>query len=142
MQLRAMASAGTSTERLVARVIASPSKLSYDLLQIDRGTKDGVVAGSPVYTGLDTVVGVVVHTANNYAFVDLFTTPGFETTAYIVGPNVFATLEGVGGGIARVKLPQGIPIAEEQLVILPGVSSGVYGEIILLTDSAIFNTEL
>jgi cell shape-determining protein MreC len=130
MQLRAMANAGTSTERLVARVVSNPTKLGYDLLQIDRGTSDGVMAGAPVYIGLDTVVGVVVQVTETYSFVDLFTSPDFETTAYIIGPNVFAVLEGIGGGIARVRLPQGVLIAEKQLVILPGISNGVYGEIV------------
>lgn len=130
MQLRAMAKAGATENRLVARVLARPGQLSYDLLQIDKGKKDGVVVGAPVYTGLDTVVGVVVHAADTYAFIDLFTSPGFKSTAYIFGPNVFSPIEGMGGGIARVKLPQGVPIREGQLVILPGVSSGIYGEIV------------
>jgi cell shape-determining protein MreC len=130
MQLRSMARAGREEERLVARVLARPDYLAYDLLQIDKGTLDGVVVGAPVYTGVDSVIGLVVHTTPRYAFVDLFTSPGFESTAYIFGPNVFAPIEGLGGGVARVKLPQGVAIAEGQLVILPGVSNGVYGEIV------------
>lgn len=59
----------------------------------------------------------------------MFTSPGFESTAFIFGPNVFSPIEGIGGGVARVRLPQGVSIREGQLVILPGVSSGVYGEI-------------
>jgi cell shape-determining protein MreC len=134
MQLRAMAKAGAVENRLVARVLARPGQLSYDLLQIDKGTNDGVVLGAPVYTGLDSVVGIVVHTAPTYAFVDLFTSPGFESTAFIFGPNVFSPIEGMGGGVARVKLPQGVLIREGQLVILPGISSGIYGEIIAVQN--------
>ncbi|OGG67313.1 hypothetical protein A3I99_03760 [Candidatus Kaiserbacteria bacterium RIFCSPLOWO2_02_FULL_45_11b] len=130
MQLRSMARAGGEEQRLVARVLARPDYLAYDLLQIDKGTSDGVVVGAPVYTGVDSIVGLVVHATTEYAFVDLFTSPGFESTAYIFGPNVFAPIEGIGGGVARVKLPQGVFITEGQLVILPGVSSGVYGEIV------------
>lgn len=130
MQLRSMARAGGEEERLVARVLARPDYLAYDLLQIDKGTSDGVVVGAPVYTGVDSIVGLIVHATPKYAFVDLFTSPGFESTAYIFGPNVFAPIEGVGGGVARVKLPQGVPITPGQLVILPGVSNGVYGEIV------------
>lgn len=134
MQLRSMARAGGEEERLVARVLARPDYLAYDLLQIDKGTSDGVVVGAPVYTGVDSIVGLVVHTTTHYAFVDLFTSPGFESTAYIFGPNVFAPIEGIGGGVARVKLPQGVPITEGQLVILPGVSNGVYGEIVAVQN--------
>jgi len=134
MQLRSMARVGGEEERLVARVLARPDYLAYDLLQIDKGSLDGILVGAPVYTGVDSVVGLVVHTTPHYAFVDLFTSPGFLSTAYIFGPNVFAPIEGIGGGVARVKLPQGVPIAEGQLVILPGVSNGVYGEIVSIVN--------
>ena len=130
MQLRALANVSSSSDRLVARVIARPNSLAYDLMQIDRGSDHGVSVGVPVYSGLDSVVGVVVEVSSKYSFVELFTTPGFESTAYVIGPNVFSTLEGMGGGVARVKLPQGVPLAVGQLVLLPGVSSGVYGEIV------------
>ena len=111
-------------------MIARPNSLAYDLMQIDRGSDHGITVGVPVYSGLDTVVGVVVEVSAKYSFVELFTTPGFESTAYIIGPNVFSNLEGVGGGVARVKLPQGVPLDVGQLVLMPGVSNGVYGEII------------
>ncbi len=130
MQLRSLANVSSSSDRLVARVIARPNSLAYDLMQIDRGSDHGVAVGVPVYSGLDSVVGVVVEVASKYAFVELFTTPGFESTAYVIGPNVFSTLEGMGGGVARVKLPQGVPLSVGQLVLLPGVSNGVYGEIV------------
>ena len=130
MQLRALANVSSSSDRLVARVIARPDSLAYDLMQIDRGSDHGVVVGVPVYSGLDSVVGVVVEVSNKYSFVELFTTPGFHSTAYVIGPNVFSTLEGMGGGVARVKLPQGVPLSVGQLVLLPGVSNGVYGEIV------------
>lgn len=130
MQLRALAGVSTSSERLVARVVARPNSLAYDLMQIDRGSDSGVMVGSPVYSGLDSVIGVVVQVTAKYSFIELFTTPGFESTAYIIGPNAFSVLEGMGGGVARVKLPQGVPISVGQLVLLPGVTSGVYGEIV------------
>lgn len=130
MQLRTAAQVSTSTNRIAARVLAQPTKLSYDLLQIDQGSDSGVVVGAPVFLGVDTVIGVVVEVAESYSFVELVTTPGFTATAYLVGPNVFATIEGIGGGVARVKVPQGIPLREGNLVLLPSVSSGVYGEVV------------
>lgn len=129
MQLRALTGVGTSSPRLVARVIARPNSLAYDFLQIDRGTNHGVVVGATVFSGIDTVLGVVTHVFPEYAFIELFTTAGFESTAYILGLNVFASIEGVGGGIARVKLPQGVSLSVGQLVLLPSISGGVYGEI-------------
>jgi cell shape-determining protein MreC len=130
MQLRSIGNAGNSENKIIAQVLARPDKLAYDLLQIDKGAIDGVVEGAPVYTGVDSVVGMVVSVKDTYSFVDLFTSPGFESTAFIFGPNVFSPIEGMGGGVARVRLPQGVAIAVGQLVILPGVSSSVYGEIV------------
>ncbi len=129
MQLRALTNVGTTTDRVIARVIARPNSLAYDYLQIDRGSNHGLVVGAPVYSGLDTVIGIVIQVAPEYSFIELVSTPGFESTAYVIGPNVFSTLEGVGGGIARVRLPQGVSLSIGQLVLLPGVTSGVYGEI-------------
>ncbi len=134
MQLRTLLTMATSSPRIAARVIAQPSRLNYDLLQINQGSQAGVTVGAPVFVGLDSVVGVVVHVAPTYAFVDLVTTPGFLASAYVVGPNTFAQLEGVGGGVARVRVPQGILLALGNLVLLPSVSGGIYGEIVAIEN--------
>ena len=116
-------------ERTLAAVIARPSELPFDLLQIDRGSNQGIEVGAPVFVGKDTVLGLVVYTAPEYAFVELITTPGFEATAFISGPNVAVGLEGVGGGVARVRVPQGMPLTTGQLVYLPSVEPGLFGRI-------------
>lgn len=115
--------------RIAAAVIARPTELPYDLLQIDRGENDGVHVGAPVYIGADNVIGVIVTTAPNYAFAQLFTTPGFSATAFISGANVMTTLDGYGSGVARVRVPQGIPLAVGNLVHVPSLEPGVFGRI-------------
>lgn len=115
--------------RIAAAVIARPTELPYDLLQIDKGANDGVKEGAPVYVGIDNVIGVVSHVTPTYAFIQLFTTPGFVVTAFISGADVIATMEGYGSGIARVRVPQGIPLAVGNLVHLPGINPGVFGRI-------------
>ncbi len=135
MQLRAALDRSTTTERIMARVIAQPSRLNYDRLQIDQGSDAGVVVGAPVFYGFDTVIGSVVFVAREYALVDLVTSPGFTATAYILGPNTFAPLEGMGGGVARVKVPQGIGVRTGNIVLFPSVDSGVYGEIVSVENA-------
>ncbi len=115
--------------RIAAAVIARPTELPYDLLQIDKGSNDGIKEGAPVYIGVDNVIGVVSHVTPTYAFIQLFTTPGFTVTAFISGADVVATMEGYGGGIARVRVPQGIPLAVGNLVYIPGINPGVFGRI-------------
>lgn len=115
--------------RIAAGVIARPDTLPYDFLQIDRGSEDGIEVGAPVFVGTDIVVGLVVHTSTHYSFVELFTTPGFSATIFLSGPDVVATMYGMGGGVARVSLPQGIPLQIGNLVLIPSVEPGVFGRI-------------
>jgi len=110
-------------------VIARPDALPYDFLQIDRGSADGVEVGAPVFVGTDIVIGLVTHTAAQYSFVELFTTPGFEATIFLSGPDVVAKMSGMGGGVARVSLPQGISMQIGNLVHVPSVEPGVFGQI-------------
>ena len=128
-QLRDLLGAGPDDKRIVAAVVARPGELPYDLIQIDRGSQDGIVVGAPVYTGSDTVIGVVVQVAPRYAFIQSFTSPGFSATAFISGADVIATLQGHGGGVARVRVPQGVSIEVGNLVHTPSLTPGVFGRI-------------
>lgn len=117
-------------DRIAARVLERPNRLPYDVLQIDRGSRDGVVVDAPVFYGADQVVGFVFYTAPQYSLVTLVTTPRQIATAYVLGPNIYTTAEGVGGGMLRVRVPQGVGVDIGDLVILPAVSSGLFGEIV------------
>ena len=119
-----------STDRIAARILARPNQLPYDVIQLDRGRVDGVVLHAPVFYGVDQVIGFISHVARDYAFVTLVTSPGKTATAYVVGPNIYTTTEGVGNGMLRVRVPQGVALEIGNLVILPAVSSGVFGEIV------------
>lgn len=127
-RLRGLLSIDEDT-RVAAGVIARPDTLPYDLLQIDRGHNHGIEIGAPVFIGHDSVIGLIVHTADKYSFVQLITSPGFTATAFIDGPNIIAPLEGMGGGIARVRIPQGIPMTIGNVIHLPSVDPGTFGRI-------------
>jgi hypothetical protein len=116
-------------ERTLAVVVAKPADLPYDLLQIDQGSRAGIAVGSPVYIGGDSVIGLVSDVYPNHSFVTLLTTPDFLATVFLSGANVTATLEGLGGGVARVKIPQGISMQIGDLVHVPSIQPGLYGQI-------------
>ncbi len=116
-------------ERIAARVVARPGDLPYDLIQIDQGSRSKISEQALVYAGKDKVIGIVSFVALDYSLVTLFTSPGAEMTAFISGPDVIATVEGVGGGVARVKVPQGIPLTVGNLVYVPSIQPGVFGRI-------------
>lgn len=127
--LKNLMRAGTPT-RILASVIARPSSLPYDMIQLDQGSEDGVVLDAPVFIGYDQVVGLVTHVEERYSFATLVSSPGFTSTVYILGPNIYTPAVGMGGGVLRVRVPQGIPLEVGNLVILPSVDSGVFGEIV------------
>lgn len=116
-------------DRIGAAVIGRPSALPYDVIVLDKGSKDGVVADTPVYVGSNQVVGFVAAAFTHTSVVTLATTPGFSSTVYIYGPDIYTTAEGMGGGTLRVNVPQGIELASGNLVVLPSFTSGIYGEI-------------
>lgn len=118
-----------SSKRTAAAVVARPSDLPYDLLEIDQGWESGIKEGAAVYVGTDQFIGVVTQVARTHSFVELLTSPGFEATVFIEGPDVVATLEGYGGGVARVKVPQGIALTVGDLVHVLSIEPGVYGRI-------------
>lgn len=132
-QLRRLLSATTS-QRIAATVIARPDQLPYDVLQIDQGTAAGITVGAPVYLNDEEVIGLVSEVYPNTALVTLVTTPGFSTTAYVGQSDVFALVEGLGGGVARVSVPQGIPLRVGSLVYLPSIQPGVFGRIVSIEN--------
>jgi len=133
-QFRAMLEA-VPEERIVARVVGRPSNLPYDVLMLDRGQAEGVLLDSPVFVGSDQVIGYVARVYEHTALVTLVTTAGFAGTAYIIGPNIYTYTEGVGGGMMRVRVPQGIPLRVGDPVILPAIDSGVYGQVVEVVSS-------
>ncbi len=117
------------SERILAGVIARPNQLPYDVLMLDQGRVDGIVEGAPVYIGNQTVIGYVQSTTRHTALVTLVTTPGFSSTVFVFGPDIYTTAVGMGGGQLRIGVPQGIELNEGDLVIVPAVTSGVYGAV-------------
>ncbi len=116
-------------KRIVAGIIGRPNKLPYDVLVIDKGSEDGILEGAPIFIGSNTVIGVTRKVFAKSSVVELVTSPGFTASVYIFGPNIYTNAQGMGGGQMRVGVPQGIALHEGDLVILPSVSSGIYGSI-------------
>jgi cell shape-determining protein MreC len=116
-------------KRLLTRVVARPPFLPYDRIQIDKGSEDGVVVGAPVYAGHDIVVGSVMAVGERHAFVMLVSSPGFLSTVYVPAVTLAATMEGVGGGVSRIRFPQGVRIDPGAIVVLLAYDSGIYGTV-------------
>ena len=119
----------SATDLIMAGVIGLPGDLPYDSVIIDRGREDGIQPGAIVFSGPRKAIGMVEKVMAKSSLVVLVTTPGVESTVYILGPNIYTTAVGEGGGVLRVSVPQGITLAVGQSVIVPGLSGGVFGTI-------------
>jgi cell shape-determining protein MreC len=116
--------------RIVAAVLAQPNQTPYDTLLIARGADDDVAEGAFVYLEGDIAIGEIIQVYADSALVRLVTSPGVRTSAYVFGPDLFVEAEGMGGGVLRIGMPQGVPLAVGNVVVLPGASAGAYGEIV------------
>lgn len=134
-RLRSLLGATTSY-RIGAGVIGRPPEVPYDVVIIDKGSVDGVSKHAPVYIGREQVIGMVAETFPRSSVVILATSPGVESTVFIYGPHIYTKAVGAGGGQLRVSVPQGVPIAEGNLVVIPTFETGVYGTVNLVESVA------
>lgn len=134
-ELRELAGA-VPEARVLARVIGRPGTLPYDIVMLDRGKAHGIIENAPVFLGADQVIGFVSKVNEKTSFVTLVTTPGFSSSAYVIGPNIYTFAEGMGSGILRVRVPQGIMLRTGDMVLLPAIDSGVYGVISYIETSS------
>ncbi len=121
-------------EHIAAGVIARPPFSPYDSFVLDRGTADGITEGAIVYHTSDYVIGYVRHAYTKSSVVALFSSPGIESTVYVYGPNIYATAYGEGGGVIRISVPQGVNLAEGNVVVLPTLDTGILGTISSVTS--------
>lgn len=127
-ELRALVGA-TEVPTVTASVTARPPFSPYDTVLIDRGADDGIVSSAPVYYGSGMALGYVRVVYQHHALITLFSSPNVQSTVYVFGPDIFTTAYGEGGGVIRLSIPQGIKIAEGDLVTLPSLSGGVLGTV-------------
>jgi len=133
VRLRSLLGATTS-QRIAATVIGRPDELPFDVLQIDQGSAVVIEVGAPVYANNEDVLGVVSAVYPRSALVTLFTTAGLTTTAYLGEADRLVRVEGLGGGSARVLVPQGIPLRVNSLVYIPSIQPGVLGRIVAVEN--------
>lgn len=127
-ELRALLG-NTREKQIVAGVTGYPPYTPYDTLILDHGSDVGIQVYAPVFLGAGRAIGYVRSVTQNGALVTLFSSPGVETTVYMYGPNIFAHAHGVGGGVVRIDVPQGIALTKGDVVILPSLDSGTLGTV-------------
>lgn len=112
-----------------AGVLLPPSYTPYDTLLIDKGRADGMMKHARVYGAHQQVIGTIERVYPRVSLVVLASAPKVESTAYILGPNIFVSTHGQGGGILKAVVPQEVPVSVGDRVVLPGLDFGIYGTV-------------
>jgi len=124
---------------ILAYVLVKPGQTPYDQLIIDAGTSLGIAVGDLVAVEGSVVIGEVTEVFYDSAKVELYSTPN-KSLLVLIGPNsIQANALGVGAGNFRVKLPKETDIKEGDSIVIPSISSNVFG-VVEKIDTAEANT--
>src|SRR5215211_3643297 len=119
------------TDPVTARVIGRSPTVWYSSVTIDKGSSDGVHVGDPVVAALG-LAGKVTQTTPNTAQVTLVTDADSAVTARIVPSGATGVVEPDVGDPRDLQLDyleRGTEIAEGQMVVTAGFSTGNLGSI-------------
>ncbi len=123
---------GTRTDALpgiVAGVLARPPVSPYDVLIVDQGTAQGVVAGARVQGPGGMPLGVVESATESSARVLLYSTPAQETESWIGETRIPVTLVGEGAGSMSADVARDAGIAAGDLVYMMGPGALAIGTV-------------
>ena len=126
IDLKARLLRNAERKTVLAAVLMRPPGIPYDTLVIDAGGASGVAAGDFVSAGGSALIGRVSEVYEASARVVLFSAPGEEHEALLSladGTVVPLVLLGLGGGALSSKVPAGTPVALQDKVIIPSITS-------------------
>ncbi len=124
---------------IVASVLLRPPQTIYDTLIIDAGSTNGVKKDMLVQSSEGVVLGTVVNVFDTTSVIELFSSHGRETVVHIGKEQIEMIAKGRGGGNFEAEAPRTIPIAEGDIVVLPGFSPKTFAvveEIIMRPSDA------
>ena len=114
---------------IIAGVLARPPLTPYDVLIVNRGTRDGVAPGLLVYAKGGVPVGTVADADQNSARVALFSSSDRTTDAWVGEDRIPATLSGEGAGAFFSLVPRESEIGAGDLVYLSGGGARAIGTV-------------
>ncbi len=109
-----------SDSNILGGVLARPPQSPYDTMVVSVGSKDGVVVGAIVYATGGIPIGTIRSVAPHTATIELLSTAGRTTDAWIGADRTAISLYGLGGGTFGATLPKSVPISVGDIVYVPG----------------------
>ena len=123
--------------RIVASILAVPSRSPYDTLIVDAGTAEGVTQDDEVFAG-GTIIGTIGAALTHTAIVELFSTPRRKTPVTILHGEVAIPVEAVGEGnggfSATVPTEAGVSVGDT--IFMAGIHPSFFAEIAVVDGSA------
>lgn len=117
-----------SDSGLLAGVRARPPVSPYDVLVLDIGSGAGVADGMVAYA-LGVPVGTVAQVNGSSARVLLYSAPERITEGWIGESRNPVTLIGIGSGAFEADVARELPVAEGELVYVPGSGAVPIGRV-------------
>ncbi|MEK7478011.1 MAG: rod shape-determining protein MreC [Patescibacteria group bacterium] len=121
---------------IIAKVLAKPNQLPYDILLLDIGTNQAreLKVGQLIFLNQNTILGQIAYVSSNLTKAKLYSTSG-ETIPVVIGDKkVPAVAGGQGNGNFSLSLPRGVVIKVGDLV-----KTSLIGDYLLGTVSKIYN---
>jgi len=115
----------SGVDTTLARVTDPTGNFDDFTVDIDRGSRDGLLVGMPAVTGAG-LVGKVVEVEADRSQVELITEAGFGLGVRIIGPGDIALARGVGRG-EHLEAAEGVADGSRILQGMSVVTSGIEG---------------
>jgi len=112
---------------VLASILVKPPQTPYDLLTIDIGEDYQVKVGDKVTANSNVYIGEVSEVYPHSSKVTLYSTPGMKLSVVLGASSVTAEAVGIGGGNFNIFLPREIEVKEEDVIVIPAITSNVFG---------------
>lgn len=129
---------------VLASVLVKPPQTPYDMLIIDIGDDYGLKIGDKVIANANIYIGEVSEVNARSAKVTLYSTPGRKMSVVLGLNSVTVEAVGIGGGNFNIFLPREVEVKEDDVIIIPAITSNVFGivEKVNFKDKDSFQTVL
>jgi cell shape-determining protein MreC len=112
---------------IAATVLVHPPQTPYDTIVVDAGSKEGVTSGRWVRLPQGGLIGRVGDVALHESKIELSTSNGVKTNAFLERGNVPVALVGAGGSTFRADLPKDILAMVGDRVLEAGIKGELVG---------------
>ncbi len=142
-ELKLALNRSATSSMTVAFILKKPPFSAYDIYIIDTGSADNVKKGDRVYAVGNILLGEIVEVSRNSSKVKLYSSYG-EKYEILIGKNIQATAQGLGGGAFEVVLPRDTLVVEHDIVTVLAMDISVLGIVrrVIIDPAKNFSTVL